>query len=112
MQLIRNLALLVVFCLGITMCRAQIILGGDSIREPVKIDYTAPKAYEIGGITSSGSAPLDQRLLPFHVGDIIEVPGDKISKAIKSLWNTGLYEDVEITATRVQGNLIFLDIRL
>ena len=112
MQLIRNLALLVVFCLGIMVCRAQIILGGDSIREPVKIDYTSPKAYEIGGITSSGSAPLDQRLLPFHVGDIIEVPGDKISKAIKSLWNTGLYEDVEITATRVQGDLIFLDIRL
>jgi len=112
MQLIRNLALLVVFCLGITMCRAQIILGGDSIREPVKIDYTSPKTYEIGGITSSGTASLDQRLLPFHVGDIIEVPGDKISKAIKSLWNTGLYEDVEITATRVQGNLIFLDIRL
>ena len=53
MQLIRNLALLVVFCFGITLCRAQIILGGDSIREPVKIDYTSPKTYEIGGITSA-----------------------------------------------------------
>ena len=52
MQLIRNLALLVVFCLGIIVCRAQIILGGDSLREPVKIDYTSPKTYEIGGITS------------------------------------------------------------
>ena len=112
MQLIRKLALLLVFCLGLMVCRAQIIVGGDTPSEPVKIDYTSPKTYEIGGITSSGTAPLDQRLLPFHVGDIIEVPGEKISKAVKSLWSTGLYEDVEISATRVQGNLIFLDIRL
>lgn len=112
MQLIRKLALLLVFCLGLMVCRAQIIVGGDTPSEPVKIDYASPKTYEIGGITSSGTAPLDQRLLPFHVGDIIEVPGEKISKAVKSLWSTGLYEDVEISATRVQGNLIFLDIRL
>ena len=112
MQLIRNLALLVVLCLGMMVCRAQIIVGGDTPSEPIKIDYSSPKTYEIGGITSSGTAPLDQRLLPFHVGEQIEIPGDKISKAVKSLWNTGLYEDVEISATRVQGNLIFLDIRL
>lgn len=112
MQLIRNLALLVVLCLGMMVCRAQIIVGGDTPSEPVKIDYSSPKTYEIGGITSSGTAPLDQRLLPFHVGELIEVPGDKISKAVKSLWNTGLYEDVEISATRVQGDLIFLDVRL
>ena len=112
MQLLRNLALLLVLCLGISVCRAQIVLGGDTPDGPVKIDYNSPKIYEIGGITSSGTAPLDQRLLPFHVGELIEVPGDKISNAIKSLWNTGLYEDVEISATRVQGDLIFLDIRL
>ena len=112
MQLIRNLALLLVLCLGMMVCRAQIIVDGGTPDGPVKIDYSSPKIYEIGGITSSGTAPLDQRLLPFHVGDLIEVPGDKISKAVKSLWNTGLYEDVEISATRVQGDLIFLDIRL
>lgn len=112
MQLIRNLALLLVLCLGMMVCRAQIIVDGGTPDGPVKIDYSSPKIYEIGGITSSGTAPLDQRLLPFHVGDLIEVPGDKISKAVKALWNTGLYEDVEISATRVQGDLIFLDIRL
>jgi outer membrane protein insertion porin family len=112
MQLIRNLALLLVLCLGMMVCCAQIIVDGGTPDGSVKIDYSSPKIYEIGGITSSGTAPLDQRLLPFHVGDLIEVPGDKISKAVKSLWNTGLYEDVEISATRVQGDLIFLDIRL
>ena len=109
MQLLKNIVLIVVLCLCAAIGRAQVIVGGD---EPVKIDYNSPKTYEVGGITSSGTAALDQRLLPFHVGDIIEVPGDKISKAIKNLWSTGLYEDVEISATRIQGNLIFLDVRL
>jgi len=110
--LIRNIILILAVCLCTQAIRAQIILGGDTPDGPVKIDYSSPKTYEVGGITSSGTAPLDQRLLMFHVGDIIEVPGEKISKTIKNLWNTGLYEDVEITATRVQGDLIFLDVRL
>lgn len=110
--MIRNIILILAVCLCTQAIRAQIILGGDTPDGPVKIDYSSPKTYEVGGITSSGTAPLDQRLLMFHVGDIIEVPGEKISKTIKNLWNTGLYEDVEITATRVQGDLIFLDVRL
>lgn len=110
--MIRNIILILAVCLCTQVIRAQIILGGDTPDGPVKIDYSSPKTYEVGGITSSGTAPLDQRLLMFHVGDIIEVPGEKISKTIKNLWNTGLYEDVEITATRVQGDLIFLDVRL
>lgn len=112
MQLTRNMVLILAICLCAVAIRAQIIVGGDTPEGPVKIDYSSPKTYEVGGITSSGTAPLDQRLLMFHVGDIIDIPGEKISKSIKNLWNTGLYEDVEITATRVQGDLIFLDVRL
>ncbi len=112
MQLIRNIVLILAICLCTVAIRAQVIVGGDTPDGPVKIDYSSPKVYEIGGITSSGTAPLDQRLLMFHVGDIVEIPGEKISKSIKNLWSTGLYEDVEITATRVQGDLIFLDVRL
>ena len=112
MRLLQNIVLVLVICLSTLTARAQVVVGGGVPDNPLKIDYSDPKTYEIGGITSSGTAPLDQRVLPFHVGDVIEVPGEKISKAVKSLWNTGLYEDVEITATRVQGNLIFLDIRL
>ena len=90
----------------------QVVVGSGSGSEPVRIDYAHPVEYEIGGITSSGTAPLDQRLLSFHVGDRIEIPGDEISKSVKSLWKTGLYDDVEITVTRVAGDIAFLDVRL
>ena len=90
----------------------QVVVGSGQTDEPIKIDYANPKEYEIGGITSSGTAPLDQRLLSFNVGDVISIPGEKISKSIKNLWKTGLYDDVEITITRINGNIAFLDVRL
>lgn len=100
----------------LSMCNivgyGQIVVGSDAQDNPIKIDYSNPKEYEIGGITSSGTAPLDQRLLSFHVGDKISIPGDEISNSIKNLWKTGLYDDVEITITRISGNLAFLDVRL
>lgn len=99
------------FCLAFFAGRSQVIVGGSS-DTVVKIDYSSPRTYEVGGITSTGTAPLEARLLSFQVGETIEVPGEAISKSIKNLWNTGLYEDVEISATRVQGNLIFLNVHL
>ena len=76
------------------------------------IDYTTPKSYEIGGITSSGSSTFDTRMLLFGVGDVIEIPGDKISKSIKRLWNTGLYEDIDITIEKIVDYVAFLHITL
>ena len=106
------LLLLVVAAACMSITYGQVVIGGDGESDPIKIDYSNPQKYEIGGITSSGTAPLDQRLLSFHVGDIIEIPGELISKSVKNLWKTGLYDDVEITVTRVNGNVAFLDVRL
>ncbi len=81
-----------------------------------KIDYTSPKEYFIAGITVSGVKYLDNNVLimisGLSVGDKIKIPGDKITKAIKKLWKQGLFEDVEISYTKIQGDKIYLDIRL
>lgn len=80
------------------------------------IDYTRPKEYEIGGITVSGTNFLDNSALigltGLVVGEKIMVPGDKTSRAIKSLWAQELFEDVNLRVTRIQGDLIFFDIAL
>ena len=80
------------------------------------IDYANPKEYVIGGITVSGTKYLDKKVLillsGLTVGDKIQVPGEKISKAIESLWKQKLFSDIKISATKIQGNNIFLNLNL
>ncbi|ALO16571.1 Outer membrane protein Omp85 [Salinivirga cyanobacteriivorans] len=80
------------------------------------LDYNNPREFEIGGVTVSGVKFLDHGVLVslsgLQVGETIEVPGEKISKAIKNLWEQGLFSDVEVKATKIIGNKIFLDIYL
>lgn len=80
------------------------------------IDYSSPKKYEIGGITVSGIEYLDQNVLimlsGLKIGSRVEIPGEEITNAIKKLWEQGLFEDIRISATKIQGDIIFLDIYL
>lgn len=105
----------VVFVFIITQNQAwsQIAIGGD---EEITLDYNRPKEYEIGGITVSGIKFLDNyaliKLTGLEVGDKIQVPGDKISGAIKKLWIQGLFDDIQINITKIDGQLIFFDIKL
>jgi len=89
----------------------QVTIGGDT-----DIDYTNPKDYMIAGITVSGIKYVDQSLIVMisglNVGDEIEVPGTEITNAIKKLWDQGMFEEVQIRASKIQGKLIFLDIYL
>jgi outer membrane protein insertion porin family len=59
---------------------------------------------------------LDQNVLimlsGLNVGDKIKVPGDKITDAVRKLWDQGLFENVGISATQINGNLIFLQLTL
>lgn len=90
---------------------AQISVGGDT-----KLDYAAPKQFEVGGITVSGVRYLDKKVLillsGLSVGEKIQVPGEAITEAIHKLWDQGLFSDIEITATKIVDGKIFLDIHL
>ncbi len=91
---------------------SQITIGNDL----EEIDYAEPKEYEIGGIQVSGINYLDKNVLimvsGLNVGETINVPGKKISKAIEKLWDQGLFEDIRIVADKVDGDKIFLKIKL
>jgi len=87
------------------------------LAQPVLIptmDYGMPQEYEIGGITVSGTQTVDpnavQLFAGLRVGDKIEVPGDRISRAIRNLWDQKLFSDVRIDAAEVRGRTIFLHI--
>ncbi len=91
---------------------AQIQLGGDSLI----IDFGNPTEYVIGGVVVTGTKYLDEAVLisisGLQVGDTIEVPGDKTSKAVSNLWKQGLFSDIKLIASRTQGKLIFFELNL
>ncbi|QHL88396.1 outer membrane protein assembly factor BamA [Nibribacter ruber] len=95
---------------------AQVRLGvGRSTpqQSPSTLDYSNPKRYVIGGITVSGAKFLDPNTLisltGLDVGDEITVPGEDIGFAIQKLWDQGILGGVDVRATNIEGNKIYLD---
>lgn len=78
------------------------------------VDYDSPQEYEIGGITVSGSENFDtQAIILFsglQVGDRIDIPGERIGKAIKNLWKQRLFSDVQVRLADVRGDVAFINI--
>lgn len=81
-----------------------------------KLNYANPVEYYIGGIEVVGLNILDKNamisLTGLKVGDKIKIPGDDISGAIRKLWKHGLIGDVQITADKVEGQNVFLTVKL
>lgn len=81
------------------------------------LDYSrTPMDYQIGGVTVSGVKYLTHNVLlqfsGLDVGKVITVPGEAIPAAIQKLWDQQLFSDVRISATKIEGDQIFLDIYL
>ena len=80
------------------------------------LDYASPRTYTIGGVSIQGTQNLDHSALKaiaaLQEGKEVKVPSDQITDAIKNLWNQRLFTKVEITADKVQGDLIFLTIHV
>ena len=101
--------------------QAQIRLGQSRYApsKPVDIlelNYSKPAKYRIAEIKAAGLATLDEvaiiSLAGLRVDDIISVPGDNISNALKRLWGQGIIGDVKILVTKIEGDDIYLLLEL
>lgn len=94
---------------------AQSSAQNDTIYNP-KISYSSPRKYEIAGISVTGSDNYDDYVVigfsGLSVGEIIALPGDKITTAVKRFWKQGLFSDVSIAVTKTVGNKAWLNIDL
>ena len=83
-----------------------------------EISYGSPKEYEIADLIfkTKDNSNLDQNILRLlsglNKGDKIMVPGDRISSAIEALWKQGLFTGIEIKASKIDGDKIYLEIFL
>lgn len=79
-----------------------------------EIDYSSPRTYIIGGVTVSGVKSFDNNALRaisgLEIGKEIKIPSDDITRAITNLWKQDLFTDIEISATEIIGDKVFLDI--
>ncbi len=79
------------------------------------IDYSEPKEYIIQDVKITGIQFLDTKILlsmsGLTVGRKITLPGEVISKVIDKFWDQGLFSDVKINATKIEGDKIWLEIQ-
>lgn len=99
------------FFANFTYAQVESIGSDDS-----PINFAQPKEYELGGITISGVQYLDESVLitltGLNIGERFKIPGDKIATAIENLWKQGLLSDIKVTATKINGDRIFLNFAL
>jgi outer membrane protein insertion porin family len=80
------------------------------------VSYGNAKKYTLADITVKGNTNFnEQTIITFSrlkKGDEILIPGEKISAAIKKLWGTNLFNDIEIYLTKTEGSNAYLEIRL
>lgn len=82
------------------------------------VSYNYPKKYTIADIKVTGvKNPMyeDYVLIgisELSVGDVIEIPGNEITNAVKKYWKIGLFSDVSIDIVREEGTKAWLEIKL
>ncbi|MBN1118914.1 MAG: outer membrane protein assembly factor BamA [Bacteroidales bacterium] len=80
------------------------------------IDYSRTREYVIAEIKVTGVKYLNPTHLVsisgLHRGQEITIPGSDISNAIKNYWRHGLFADVKIIITKIEGTNVYLEIQL
>ncbi|MBR1770033.1 MAG: outer membrane protein assembly factor BamA [Bacteroidales bacterium] len=104
----RNIYLFLVFITSSLIALAQ--------ENVIDLDYYTPKEYEVGDIVITGADNLDENsvilLSGITKGQKIYIPSDKFSVAIDKLWKQGIFDEIHIYITKVEGRTVFLEYNL
>ncbi len=77
------------------------------------INFRKVDTYILGGISTKGNQQFtDQSITVFSelvVGQEIKIPGDKLTAAIKKLWNSKLFSNVDVYVAKIDGKTIYLE---
>lgn len=80
------------------------------------VDFKNPQEYTLGPIRVEGADNYDHNAIRLiaglRQGSQITVPGEKITKAVKNLWEEGIFSDVEIYAEKEVAGVLYLVIKL
>lgn len=81
-----------------------------------EITYNSDKKYVLGEVSVLGNSSFSEQTIVTYSGlskgKEITIPGEDISNAIKKLWSSKLFSDIEIYVTKIEDNVAYLQIRL
>ena len=89
--------------------------SADTIRpkSTVPIVFEKNKEYELGGITVTGLQKFSEQAVKvfsgLKVGQKIRIPGDKLSSAIKKLYNQKQFSNVDVYISKIDGNVVYVE---
>ena len=91
-------------------------LTGFHTAKAQDVNYVKGKKYTIEEITVSGNTTFSEQTIITYSGlrkdSEITIPGKDIANAIKKLWNSKLFSDIEVYVTKIEGNNAYLQIQL
>ena len=80
--------------------------------EPIILEKN--KKYLLGGISVVGNETIsEQSILIFsglNSGQRLKIPGDKLSSAIKRLWSSKLFSNVDVYVIKLDGDAVYLEV--
>ncbi|WP_445736037.1 outer membrane protein assembly factor BamA [Mariniflexile sp.] len=92
-----------------------LLMGSMGIKAQ-DLPYSNGKKYILGDITVSGNTSFSEQTIIAYSGlskgKEIAIPGEEIGDAIKKLWNSKLFSDIEVYITAIEGNVAYLEIKL
>ena len=88
-------------------------IAKDSIT-PISVNtFKKENSYELGGISVSGLKKFEDETVKvftgLKVGQQIKLPGDKLTSAIKKLYETKQFSNVEVYISKIDGNTAYLE---
>ncbi|WP_166963317.1 BamA/OMP85 family outer membrane protein [Yeosuana marina] len=97
-------------------CLTVLIIISSITIQAQEVTYNKGEKYILGDVSVSGNSSFsDQTIVTYSglsKGKEITIPGEDISNAIKKLWNSKLFSDIEIYVTKIDRNVAYLQIKL
>jgi outer membrane protein insertion porin family len=92
----------------------------SQVKEPSSTTSSVPfesgKEYSLGEISVTGAQQFSEQSVKVYsglkTGQVIKIPGDKLSSAIKKLYSTKRFSSVEVFISKIDGTTAYLEFKV
>jgi outer membrane protein insertion porin family len=113
---VNNLANILPLTTFLKHCIILLLFVSSSSILAQELPYSKGEKYILGDISVSGNTSFSEQTIITYSGlskgKEIAIPGEEIGDAIKKLWNSKLFNDIEVYVIKVEDNVAYLEIRL